>query len=1276
MPEWSHPALLGLLVVVPLLRRLHRRHEAEAEVVVPALFLWPARPATAAGRRGRKVDPRWRLRAAAAALLVLAAAGPSLLRPGGRRVEVAVDDGPSLRAREREGTRRDAAAAALAAALAKARPAEVRLVSLAHRGRTLDLAPDDPAGWAAAIDAWLAPARVPAPPPAPAALDRGRERWLLTDGADPRLHAWARDVPFERVIGVGEATENDAVTGLAARPSLRDPERLRALVRVTNGGTEAARRRIAIEADGRLVHEEDVALAPGRTLTRAFDAPADATALTTRLGAGDAVAEDDSLTLPLDRLRRARVRVDPGCGPHLRRALARHPGLVPADGGHADLAVACGGAPPADGAAGLWVRGREESGADDAVREHAGPPRLVEAHLDLESPARVGRPEYVALVSDLVDRALGRPLLDRAASVEVPADAVPIAPHAPAAPAATRAPDTVRARRDLAPVLLALAAALLLADAARRGPSRGGIVARVALAAAALLALRGPALPWGHAPLDVIALVDDSASVDRGAVGAAWRRLAAALRELPGAGRLSVLRFAAEPVVEVDRRPLAQAAAGADDAPPRRLPLDRGRTDLGRALDAALARAATDRATAVVVVTDGVETDGDAGAALAALRAASIPVVALATRRRPEAGNAWIAALDVPPGARAGDSVPIVATVGAAAAGVATVQLDVDGAPRASRLIALRPGAVRVPLDVTLAGGGTHRVRVRVVLPDDPRPADDAREALIDVQGPPRVLYVAGVDPSALLDGLRAGGWDVETGAPDAGRSPALVVLDDVAVRDAPAGAWTTLGTRVQRDGTGLLVLGGPRTFGAGGYRGSTLETLLPLLAEGSRPGTRAAVLFLVDTSGSMERDRDGRRRLGLAWGTVAAAVGAVPATDLVGVSVFALEPRELLPFGPPAAAAERLAADLPGASGGTRLRPALDHALARLRSVRADQRLLVVVTDGFVAGEDLGPAARGLADAGVSVVVLATGADVDTAALAPLVRAGATLLRAGETATLPRLVAERLAAPDTAIRRGVFHPRPTAPLPFALDAPPWPAVTGYAVTRARPKATVELESELDEPLLATGRSGVGRVAVLPAGLGAWAPDWSTWSGWAPLTGGLLGWLARPAVDPRLDLRVDDGPDGLAIVADVVGDDGEWVTAPAAVATVVDPAGRSRETPLAPVAPGRLAATVPAPVPGVYRLAVRAGDATGVRHVLRSDARELAPPSAGDPLSDWAEAGLLEAWPAAARPAGLVPAASHVPVRPWLAVAALAAYLALVAREEGRGAGGIRRADR
>ncbi len=115
-------------------------------------------------------------------------------------------------------------------------------------------------------------------------------------------------------------------------------------------------------------------------------------------------------------------------------------------------------------------------------------------------------------------------------------------------------------------------------------------------------------------------------------------------------------------------------------------------------------------------------------------------------------------------------------------------------------------------------------------------------------------LVVQGARRAGLVnaDGLRptleAAGWEII-----AGRTGELSELDLLVVRDVAVTEFEDRGESVRKyveAGGGLLVAGGTRCFGPGGWGGTPLEACLPVLSHPGDDGLFVAVLL--DRSGTM----------------------------------------------------------------------------------------------------------------------------------------------------------------------------------------------------------------------------------------------------------------------------------------------------------------------------------------------------------------------------------------------------------------------------------------
>ncbi len=655
--------------------------------------------------------------------------------------------------------------------------------------------------------------------------------------------------------------------------------------------------------------------------------------------------------------------------------------------------------------------------------------------------------------------------------------------------------------------------------------------------------------------------------------------------------------------------------------------------DLEEAIWSALAARDRSRGSVLVAVTDGHDAGGDPARALAAARDVQVPAWWWPVVRT--APDVQFSSVSAPATVRLGQRVPIVAEL------VATRALDaalVAGTPdgqRQSQLVTLQPGR---PAMVQLELEAVHRGAMMVELAVEESGAGAplaARELLVDVVGPARIAYV-GRGPGVLGQSLARGSFEVESIDPR--RAPAtagalaqhsLVVLDDVAVHEAPGPFWTALVAAVREHGLGLIVLGGPESFGSGGYRDSPLESILPVLSEPAALESPATVVFVVDKSGSMGRSSLALDRLAHARAAVIETARTLAGQDRAALIVFDTKPRVLVPPGSAGDVRAAFAQPWPvSAGGGTQLAPALEAAAGLLAAEPGEGRIVVLVTDGFLAGEPIDAIRTRLAGLGTSLVVLAIGVDANIAELESLTTATrGTLLRVAEVAELPvlmRLGLQRLRARVSTERTPVTQ---RVALPFhALRDGPWPAVSAYAVTRMRPGATVYLTAGSGDPVLAAWHAGSGRVVALTAGLGPWTPQWTAWSRWPVLAGGLAGWVDGRQGEASLRLAIaSDGP-ALRFTVDAA-DDGRWSGGAAPVLHLLAPSGRVLELTPAAAGPGRYTVGLERPEFGSYTVTAIAGEARVRRLYLHEDRAVASRTGPGPAARAWREAGLVRSWP-------------------------------------------------
>jgi len=715
-----------------------------------------------------------------------------------------------------------------------------------------------------------------------------------------------------------------------------------------------------------------------------------------------------------------------------------------------------------------------------------------------------------------------------------------------------------------------------------------------------IVATSSPAVRIPASGVSVIFAVDRSRSITPEARRAQAEFLADALARMHPGDEAGIVAFAGRPLL---RTPLTSHAA-VDDLGPAP---DPDATDIGAAIDLALRLLPAQGARRVVVLSDGAETRGDAAAAARLAVASGVAVDAVPVPPGTP-GEVLVDDLVAPQDVHVGEAYEIRAVLRATVPAEATVVLGRNGTPVASRQVSLAPGATAVRFSDTAGQQeGTIRYRVDVAATPDTMPDNDHGEALVVVRGRPRVLFVS-AGPSQLPGWVAGQGLRVDVRRPDAVPSLATdlatygsVVLDDVAATDLSRSQQEALRMFVGAGAGGLVVIGGPHSFGIGGYAGTPLEELLPLKMDVRQTTAlpTVAIVLVIDTSGSMEAFGTELAKEELAKEIAASVIDLLGEHDQSGVITFDQEYRWLVP---PTEARHRSqvleqVARL-RAGGGTVMYPPLAAARAHLRRSPAKVRHVIVLSDGLTDPGDFQEVATAMARDKITVSTVAIGRDADVEFMRNLARWGGgrayvakDLYSIPEIFTTEALVTVRsyiVEEPIRPVRAGL------APTLEGLGFPP--PLAGYVATVPKPVADLALMSPRKDPLLATWRYGLGRTVAFTSDDGQrWTSGWAVWPDVARFWSQAIRWTLR---DGGSGLYLVTARGEHAAVAHAVLDvrhpngtpwDGLVVAGEVAV-----PGGAHHAVTLEQTAPGRYEGTWPAAAQGIYTLTVAAQDARSV----------------------------------------------------------------------------------
>lgn len=515
--------------------------------------------------------------------------------------------------------------------------------------------------------------------------------------------------------------------------------------------------------------------------------------------------------------------------------------------------------------------------------------------------------------------------------------------------------------------------------------------------------------------------------------------------------------------------------------------LERGETDIARALQVA----AGSGASRILLLSDGIESTGSALQGLPAL-----PVDTLLLE---PVDNLRLESLLLPEQAAPDQLVEGLAVVNTDAAATATLRVTVAGQSLPPVVQELPAGRSSVPFTFTAASDGSMPVSALVEVDYAQPLADDRMTGELPISEHQPILVIG--DP-ALAELLRSSGVPVHEGGPGDVQAP--LNWSAIVIRGAAnlftAGQHELLFDYVAGGG-GLMMTGGPDSFGFGGWFRTPVETALPvstdLRTEVEIP--LVAMIMIVDTSQSMSAGNP--NRLELAKEGAIAVVDLAFEQDLLGLISFSDTHDWAFQLRPATERGKReMLAAILGLStqGGTILGPAYDEAITVLEAEPAAIKHIIVLSDGRLYdgrgpfstnAADFGELARRGEQAGITTSTIAIGADADFQQLQAIAEAGdGRYYEALDVSTLPRIfTSEALVATRSLLREETFSPEANAHMLSSMSGPQ-PSVEAYVATTSRPEAEVLLGGLEDEPLFSVMRHGLGRSAALTTDLNAWAP--------------------------------------------------------------------------------------------------------------------------------------------------------------------------------------------
>jgi uncharacterized membrane protein len=615
------------------------------------------------------------------------------------------------------------------------------------------------------------------------------------------------------------------------------------------------------------------------------------------------------------------------------------------------------------------------------------------------------------------------------------------------------------------------------------------------------------------------------------------------------------------------------------------------RTDIASAIRLGTAAFPESGQKRLVLLSDGNENVGDAQQALAQARVqgVTLDVLPVGTRR---GGDVAVRKITLPAVTKKGATFEAKVFITADTAQPAKVRLLRNDRLLGEQSVALEPGKNLFTFPQKLEDPGFYGYEVQVEAAGDTVPQNNRATGFTTVRGTPRVLVVSAApdEDRNLAAALRAD-FDVRAGGiPGFPATLAemqdfdAIFLSNIAAGDLGQDRMRLLESAVRDFGVGLVAIGGDNAFTAGGYRGTPLESALPLEMElNSKKVLPSGALVLVMHGMEFANGNQVSREIALG------ALETLGPQDELGVVLWDGSNRwqlDLGKVGDKKAAAKAISGmnqgDLPDFEGlMTLARDGLVKSTASLKHI-------IVFSDGDPSAAST-PLMESITGAKITVSTVMIGAHVAPGTMIRMAEQGrGRFYDVQSTAQLPQIfIKETAVILKSAIVEEPFRPRLAVSTEivrgFAANA--FPVLRGYVATGIKPRAEVPLVTDKGDPLLAHWQHGLGRSAAFTGDAKSrWAQDWLGWAQYRQFWSQVAGWVLKRVEVAEFNTEVSaDRGEGLVSV-EAVDAAGNFRNFLDLGVTVVGPRGTRSQLQLEQKGPGRYEGRFPTAEVGAYLL--------------------------------------------------------------------------------------------
>lgn len=407
--------------------------------------------------------------------------------------------------------------------------------------------------------------------------------------------------------------------------------------------------------------------------------------------------------------------------------------------------------------------------------------------------------------------------------------------------------------------------------------------------------------------------------------------------------------------------------------------------------------------------------------------------------------------------------------------------------------------------------------------------------------------------------------------------------------------------------GAGLVMIGGPNSFGVGGWHNTALEAAMPVdfQVKNRQVVAVGALAIVMDKSGSMSGEK-----ISICRAAASNALSMLGDNDYIGIYAFDSGFDRIVsmqPVGDSKGAMQQQVRSV-SAGGGTDMGPALQQAYRDLQGTGASVKHLIILTDGQSYGSGYPELAASMNAQGITTSSVAIGDDADFSMLESMSRSGGgNFYRPASPQAVPSIFMKET---RKVLRPLIYEDPAGIGLQMMqgheiLQTPDFspPPIKGFVLTTAKDNPLVEVLIAANKPeepnnsVLACWQYGLGRTAAFTTDAGQrWADQWAKDPSFRKLIVQTIRWSMRP-MDSSRNLNVVTQVEGsnLKVVAHAMDDQGQFKNGVALSGLVKSlNAKESSNLEFEQTGPGTYQATMPLTEVGDYLVAVSSQDQRAV----------------------------------------------------------------------------------